>query len=177
MGLNAKQSRFVEEYLIDINATQAAIRAGYSKRSADKIASQLLGKTRVAEAIGAAMNARSERVGMDQDDVLLELQALGQSSVANYKIDDYGELQLSDNAPKLAMRAVASVKKRIRTDENGNVIGTETEFRLWDKPASLKMAGHHLGTFVERHAHEHSGKGGKPIEVVAKVIILPAKDE
>ena len=49
--LTDKQQRFVAEYLIDLNATQAAIRAGYSAKNADKIGSQLLGKTRVAEAI------------------------------------------------------------------------------------------------------------------------------
>lgn len=50
-GLADKQQRFVDEYLIDLNATQAAIRAGYSANNADKIVSELLGKTGVAEAI------------------------------------------------------------------------------------------------------------------------------
>ena len=59
--LTDKQQRFVAEYLIDLNATQAAIRAGYSAKNADKIGSQLLGKTRVAEAIQAEKTARSER--------------------------------------------------------------------------------------------------------------------
>src|SRR5262245_17125953 len=60
-GLTRKQQRFVEEYLRDLNATQAAIRAGYSARNADKIGSQLVGKTRVAEAIAAAQTERSEK--------------------------------------------------------------------------------------------------------------------
>ncbi|MCD6533231.1 MAG: terminase small subunit, partial [Deltaproteobacteria bacterium] len=53
--LTAKQLRFVSEYLVDMNATQAAIRAGYSTRDADKIGSDLLGKTRVAAAVDEAI--------------------------------------------------------------------------------------------------------------------------
>jgi hypothetical protein len=68
--LTPKQQRFVEEYLVDLNATQAAIRAGYSERNADKIGPELLGKTRVAAAIAAAQQARSDRTGITQDDVL-----------------------------------------------------------------------------------------------------------
>ncbi len=70
MSLTAKQARFVEEYLVDLNATQAAIRAGYSVRNADKIGPELLGKTRVAEAIKAAQESRSERTGVTQDEVI-----------------------------------------------------------------------------------------------------------
>ncbi|MFL9904204.1 terminase small subunit [Paraburkholderia fungorum] len=70
MALTDKQRRFVDEYLVDLNATQAAIRAGYSERTADKIASQLLGKTRVSEAIQEAMKSRSERTQITADMVL-----------------------------------------------------------------------------------------------------------
>ena len=70
MSLTAKQARFVEEYLIDLNATQAAIRAGYSARNADKIGPELLGKTRVAAAIQDAKETRSERTGITQDEVI-----------------------------------------------------------------------------------------------------------
>ncbi len=68
--LTPRQARFVEEYLIDLNATQAAIRAGYSAKNADKIGPELLGKTRVAEAIAKAQAKRSERIAISQDDVV-----------------------------------------------------------------------------------------------------------
>ncbi len=68
--MTPKQQRFVEEYLIDLNATQAAIRAGYSARNADKIGPELLGKTRVAEAVKAAQQARTERTAITQDEVI-----------------------------------------------------------------------------------------------------------
>lgn len=59
-GLTDKQKRFVEEYLIDLNATQAAIRAGYSKNRASELGYQLLQKTTVQQAIEAAQNKRAE---------------------------------------------------------------------------------------------------------------------
>ena len=70
MSLTAKQQLFIEEYLVDLNATQAAIRAGYSARNADKIGPELLGKTRVAAAIQDAKETRSERTGITQDEVI-----------------------------------------------------------------------------------------------------------
>ncbi len=68
--LTPRQARFVDEYLIDLNATQAARRAGYSANNADKIGSRLVGESRVSEAITEAQAKRSERVTVSQDDVV-----------------------------------------------------------------------------------------------------------
>lgn len=70
--LTPKQQRFVDEYLIDLNATQAAIRSGYSAKNADKIGSELLGKTGVRAAVDAAIAKRSERTAINADDALKE---------------------------------------------------------------------------------------------------------
>lgn len=70
MALTSKQEAFVEEYLVDLNATQAAIRAGYSAKNADKIASELLGKTGVAAAVQAKMDARSQKTAITAEKVL-----------------------------------------------------------------------------------------------------------
>lgn len=70
MSLTAKQQRFVDEYLLDLNATQAALRSGYSARTAADIGRQLLRKTPVALAIALAQKDRAERVKVDQDWVL-----------------------------------------------------------------------------------------------------------
>ena len=72
-GLTPKQRRFVEEYLIDLNATAAARRAGYSEKTADRIGPELLGKTCVSNAIEAAQKKRSARTEVTQDRVILEL--------------------------------------------------------------------------------------------------------
>jgi phage terminase small subunit len=68
--MTPKQRRFVEEYLIDLNATQAAIRAGYSEDTARSIASENLTKPDIQEAIARAMDARSKRTEITQDYVL-----------------------------------------------------------------------------------------------------------
>ncbi|AWL07590.1 terminase small subunit [Massilia oculi] len=70
MSLTDKQQRFVAEYLIDLNATQAAIRAGYSAKTANEQGSRLLANVSVAAAIQAAMNQRTERTQVDADYVL-----------------------------------------------------------------------------------------------------------
>lgn len=74
--MTKKQKRFVEEYLIDLNATQAAIRAGYKAKNgqrASEIGHELLQKTQVSEAISEAIAERSKRTGINADRVLLEL--------------------------------------------------------------------------------------------------------
>ena len=154
--MNPKQQRFVEEYLVDLNATQAAIRAGYSKKTARGQASDLLTNPDIAAAIEEGRKALQERTHFTQDRILRELAALALSNVAHFEIDAFGEVTLTDDAPAGAMAAVASIKKRIKTDEAGNTIGVETEIKLWDKPASIRMAGQHLGTFPEHH--KHTGK-------------------
>ena len=75
-NLTAKQSLFVKEYLIDLNATQAAIRAGYAERSAQQIGAENMLKPVVANAIQEAMYERRERLEMTQDDVLNKLEEL-----------------------------------------------------------------------------------------------------
>jgi phage terminase small subunit len=71
--LTPKQARFVAEYLIDLNATQAAIRAGYSSRTANEQASRLLAKASISEVLGMARNAISERTELTQDEVIAGL--------------------------------------------------------------------------------------------------------
>jgi len=90
------QERFVHEYLIDLNATQAAIRAGYAARNADKIGPELLGKTRVAEAIAAAKTARKERVQVDQDYVVTNLVEVVERAMQRAPVCDMRGEQITD---------------------------------------------------------------------------------
>jgi len=68
--MTPRQQRFVDEYLVDLNATQAAIRAGYSARTAEQQGPRLLGNVEIAKAVQAAQQVRSDRVQITQDDVL-----------------------------------------------------------------------------------------------------------
>ena len=132
--LTAKQQRFVEEYLVDLNAKQAAIRSGYSARNADKIASQLLGKSRVAAAIAAAKAERSARVAVSADYVLNNLVEIVERSM--------------QRAP------VVDMKGNHVTDEEGRFV-----WRFDGKTANraLELLGKHLGMFTDRVETEVSG--------------------
>ena len=80
MLLTEKQKRFVDEYLVDLNATQAAIRAGYSERSASAIGCENLGKPELADAISVAQAERSRRTKVTADDVVAELWRIATTS-------------------------------------------------------------------------------------------------
>lgn len=157
-GLTRKQARFVEEYVVDLNATQAAIRSGHSERTAASIGSENLRKPEIAAAIERALEARSARTGITQDRVLRELEALAFSSVDHYRVSTSGEVSLAPGAPGHAMQAVQSIKRKVSTRGTGARTETvrEVEIRLWDKPGPLKLAGQHVGLFTERI--EHTGK-------------------
>ena len=146
MALTPKQKLFVDEYLIDLNATQAAIRAGYSPNNADKIGSELLGKTRVSDAISKAMAERSRRTGINQDRILMELAKIALVNPAN--VGDFDEATILDSALPEDLAAVASVKvKRFPTKEGE---GIEREIKFYDKTKALDLAGRHLGMFKDK---------------------------
>lgn len=81
MTLTPKQSRFVDEYLVDLNATQAAIRAGYSEKTAGLIGSENISKPYIAEAIAERMKIRSERTEITQDRVLTDIELIKQDAM------------------------------------------------------------------------------------------------
>lgn len=144
MALNAKQSRFCEEYVIDLNATQAAIRAGYSKKTAGAQGFDLLKKLEINKKIAGLQKAISEKNGDLAQKVVDELVKIGFSNVQNYinhsnKIKDLSRI----DAKKAA--AVSSVKKTVTTI--GGNKKEVTEFRLWDKTDALEKLGKHLGIF------------------------------
>lgn len=144
--LTEKQQRFVDEYLIDLNATQAAIRAGYSVRNGDKIGSGLLGKTRVAEAISKKMADRSRRTGVNQDRVVLELAKIAFVNIKNVVNNDCEILPDADEAD---LAAIESVKVKTIPTKSGEV-GIEREVKLYSKLKALEMLGKHLGMWNDK---------------------------
>lgn len=154
--LTPKQRRFVEEYLIDLNATQAAIRAGYSQRRAQEIGWQLLHKTAVQVAIQAAMDERSKRTEITQDMVVKELALIGFANMADFvKVDDSGMIQANplDTLEDGKSRIIRKVReKRVikSTAEGDQVLDATYEFELCDKVKSLELLGKHLGMFTEK---------------------------
>jgi phage terminase small subunit len=163
--LTAKQIRFVAEYLVDLNATQAAIRAGYAPKRADAIGYENLRKPEIAEAIAEAQLNRAKRTGITQDRVLSELELLAFSDVTHYAVTDDGDVQLTSHAPNGAMRALQSIKRKFTTRGRGDKAERtcEVEIKLWEKPNPLRWAGQHVGILSDKH--EHAGPGGGPLVV------------
>jgi phage terminase small subunit len=139
-----KQERFVQEYLIDLNATQAAIRAGYSERTANEQGSRLLTNVSVRSAIEAAQRDRGERIKATADDVLREIQRMAM----------YDPAQLTDvKSPDDIKKLPEDVRRAIvgwSWDRNGNFT-----IKL-AKEGALEMMGRHHGLFKDRI--EHSGR-------------------
>lgn len=154
-NLTPKQQVFVREYLLDLNATAAARRAGYSERTADRIGPELLGKNWVAAAIAAAQAERAERTQVTADRVLTELARIGLSDVRAL-FDDDGRLLPVAKLPAHVAAAVSSVEVVSGSD------GAVTKIKLWDKPRALEMIGKHLGMFRDRV--EVTGKDGGAIQ-------------
>lgn len=170
LSLSPRKERFVAEYLIDLNATQAAVRAGYSENSAQPVSSRLMDDPAVVAMIERRQAQRASNINVTQASVINEVHTLAMSNVAHYTVDDNGDVQLAAGAPDNAMAAIESIKRRktIREDKAGNItIVYDVEIKLHDKPGQLKLLGRHVGLFPNKV--EHTGKDGGPIETVTKV--------
>ena len=100
MSMTAKQQTFVQEYLVDLNATQAAIRAGYSPKTAHVIGPENLGKPIIAEAVVAAMEERAERTGITQDQVVTEIARMAFYEIPEMKLSPHDKLIALDKLAK-----------------------------------------------------------------------------
>ena len=151
--LTPKQERFVQEYLVDLNATQAAIRAGYSKKTAKEQASRLLTNVNVELALANHQRRTADKLELSREDVLREYMALGFSDVGNYmQWDDGGTtVYASDDLKPEHRRAVEMVKftRDTRTNSDGDELKTteKFEFKLHSKVNALDKLGQHLGLF------------------------------
>ena len=86
MKLNDRQRRFVEEYLIDLNATKAAIRAGYSERSARNTASRMMANDNISEALKKRMDEKDQELIATQDEILKSLTRQGRRKEVDYNV-------------------------------------------------------------------------------------------
>ncbi len=143
--MTKKQKRFIEEYLIDLNATQAAIRAGYSANTAKEIGCENLTKPNIAEAIAKAMAERSKRTGINQDRVIQEL-----AKIAFVKMTDIidSEGRIREDAPDEDKACIEAFKYKRSQTENGS--GIEREVKIASKLKALELLGKHLGMFTDK---------------------------
>jgi len=176
--LTAKQRNFVREYLIDLNATQAAIRAGYSAETAGAIGAENLKKPQIASAISAAMDLRAKRTEITADRVLTELAKIGFSDIRKAVRWESALATEEDNPgggdvaviKKIVTNRVELVASDDIDDETAAAISEISQnstgglkIKLHDKKGALVDIGRHLGMFTDKV--EHTGKDGGPIEV------------
>ena len=145
--MTKKQKRFVEEYLLDLNATQAAIRAGYSTNAAKEIGCENLTKPNIQAAIDKAMAERSKRTGVNQDRVLLELAKIAFVNVSD--LMDMDTATVKDTATDDDLAVISSVKVKTFPTKSGE-LGVEREIRTCDKIRALELLGKHLGMFTDK---------------------------
>lgn len=159
MALRGKQQRFVDEYLVDRNATQAAIRAGYSAKTAYSIGEENLRKPEVKKAIEIGEAEIAERTKITQDMVMKELAKIGFSNMLDYiTITDGGDpvtdftALTPDQAAAISEITVEEYTEG-RGDEARNV--KRTKFKLSDKRSALVDMGKHLGMFKDHLVHSN----------------------
>jgi phage terminase small subunit len=161
-NLTPKQAQFVAEYLIDLNATQAAIRAGYSKKTAGAIGDENLKKPEIAAALAAAQQKRGERTEITADRVLQELARIAFFDLRKLYRED-GTLKAMHELDDDAAAVLAGVDV-VETQGNAAVGGEEgikhiaeyvKKVKIPDKVGALSLAMRHLGMLKDKV--EHSG--------------------
>jgi phage terminase small subunit len=173
--LPPRQRLFIHEYLIDLNGTQAAIRAGYSKRTARITAAQLLAKPNIKKAVEVAIEKKISDLVMSREEILKELSLIGRSDLKNYfYINEAGEIQakMFDEMPEGASRALESIEENrvIRESADGsesNIVNDKIKFKGHDKIRALELLGRNQGMFPTKI------EGG--LEVRAKLSLIDFK--
>ncbi|WP_375460017.1 terminase small subunit [uncultured Enterovirga sp.] len=165
MPLNRKQERFVEEYVIDMNGAQAAIRAGYARRTAKQIANNLMKVPHVRTALDVARQRVSERAEMQADEVLRELAKIARANMGEFMratsggdpYFDYASLT-PDQTAALSEVTVEDFKEG-RGEDARDV--RRVKFKLHDKLGALEKLGRYHGLFKDKV--EVTGKDGEAL--------------
>lgn len=175
--LTGKQAQFVVEYIVDFNATKAAIRASYSEKTAYSQGQRLLKDVEIKTAIAVAMEERLERTKVDADWVLKRLTAEAEADLAEIYEED-GSLKPIHEWPKIwrtglvAGLEVEPVLKKTKKDGSEIVLGI-TKLKVSERIKRIELIGKHIDVQAFKEKHEHTGKDGGPIETANKFVFNP----
>ena len=163
-ALRDKRLRFVTEYLIDLNATQAAIRAGYSERTAYSQGQRLLRNAEVQAAIAEHQTKRAERTRVDADWVLTRLAQEVEADVADL-YDETGRVKPIHDWPPIwrkgLVAGIESISEKVGEDDEGNPIyATGYKIRLAARDRRLEMLGKHVFVSAFREQVDHTSSDG-----------------
>lgn len=168
--MTPKQKRFVDEYLIDLNATQAAIRAGYSEKTAGQIGDENLKKPEIAKAVEGRMAAREERTEITQDKVL--------AALANVAFQDHRKMFFENGelVPITAMdddtAAFLAGFEVVTSSKGEGVVEHIAKVKTNDRMKALEMLGRHLKMFTDKQEHSFN-----PMESVLQRIYAEKRGE
>lgn len=160
--LTLRQKTFIDEYMIDFNGAQAAIRAGYSPRTAREQACDLLTRPHIQDELSRRMALRSRRTGVNQDRVLYELAKI--AFLNPIDVIDMDKAAVNGDASRDDTAAIHSVKVKTIPTEDGDI--TEREVKTYDKLKALELLGRHLGMFSD-NKKEQDAKN-EAIEIILR---------
>ena len=160
-----KQARFCEEYMIDLNATQAAIRAGYSPKTAREQAPRLLANVSIQNRIAQLQAEQSRRTGVSADRVVRELAKIAFANASDLIDPETASVKL-DASRDLA--AIQSIKVKSFGED-----GLEHEVKLADKLRALDLLGKHLGMYKDASEKENAAAQNNDIQTLADLLQRP----
>jgi len=166
-NLTAKQMAFCREFILDCNGTQAAIRAGYSPKTANEQAARLLANVSVAAEVERLMKERSARTKIDADRVIQELARIGLVDVRKlFNLD--GTLMRLDKLDDDTAAAIAGIEVNELRDAEGFVLGHAKKIKLVDKLGALTKLAQHLGLLDTKITLK--GDAQNPLQVLVREI-------
>ena len=161
-----KQARFCEEYMIDLNATQAAIRAGYSPKTAQEQSARLLSNVMVQNRLAQLQAEQSRRTGVSADRVVRELAKIAFANASALIDPETASVKLDASRDDLA--AIQSIKVKSFGED-----GLEHEVKLADKLRALDLLGKHLGMYKDASEKENAAAQNNDIQTLADLLQRP----
>lgn len=152
--MTPKQEAFVREYLVDLNGTQAAIRAGYSPKTAGEQAARLLANVRVSTAVAEAKAARSHRTNIDADWVLTRLAREAEADLADI-YDDNGNLLPVKEWPLIWRQGLVAGVETVRDKSDDGELSAVDKIKISDRVKRIELIGKHIGVQAFRERVEH----------------------
>lgn len=166
MKLTPKQMRFVDEYLVDFNATQAAIRAGYKAKTAHVIGAENLRKPKIAEEVARRQKDLQRRTEVTQDRVVKELARIAFANIADY-LHVETQTRTKDDGTEVTYQTVMfNETQELSADQRAALAVVKQsvngfELKLHDKIKALELLGRHIGMFNDKLSL--SGADGGPL--------------
>ena len=173
MALTDKQDMFCREYLIDLNATQAAIRAGYSAKTANRTASENLSKPDIQSRIAELKSQRNDLVGINATYVLNRLVEIDQMDVLDI-LTSTGELKPVSQWPKV-WRTTLSGLDVVEMSAEGNTAALLKKIKWPDKVKNLELIGKHIDVNAFKETVDHKSSDGTMTPQPTIIQLLPVE--